>query len=70
MDRKKELANYFGPQYDSDEDLPEDTRKKLQDQGPVAAEETRQAAWEKQDMYPKLKRSLKGAWYGDKRKKE
>jgi len=67
---KRELADYFGNQYDSDEDLDEETRKKIQNQGPIAAEKTRNEAWDKADMYPKLKRFLKGVWYGDKRKKE
>ena len=62
----------FGPSYDSDEDLDEETRKKIKQQEEQLqydqADELRKTAWEAQDTYPRLKKMVKGFWYGDKRK--
>jgi hypothetical protein len=71
-DKYKKVEEYFKPKYDSDKDLDEDTQQKIKEQENVFnysnAEKTRKEAWEKADMYPKLKRIVKGAVYGDKRK--
>jgi hypothetical protein len=67
-DKLQKISDYFGPQYDSDEDLPEDERKKIKDS--YHPDKDRQAAWDKADMYPKIKKFVKGAWYGDKRNKQ
>jgi hypothetical protein len=71
-DKMRKIQEYFGPQYDSDEDLDEETKKKIKAKENVwdttGAEKTRQEGWEKADTYPKIKRFVKGAWYGDKRK--
>jgi hypothetical protein len=65
----KKLQSYYDPKYDSDEELDENTRKKIEDSSsPMEADKVREEAWGKQDTYPKLKRLVKGAWYGDKRK--
>lgn len=65
-DKIRKMAEYFQPQYDSDEDLDDETRKKIQDS--ADPNKVRNAAWDKADMYPKLKRMVKSGWYGDKRK--
>lgn len=57
-----------GPQYDSDEDLDEETRKKIKESGPSTAQKIRDEAWDKAGMYSKTMKVLKGAWSGDKRK--
>lgn len=71
-DKMQKIQDYFGPKYDSDEDLDETTRKKIKSQENTfdysGAEKTRKAGWENAGTYPKLKRMVKGAWYGDKRK--
>lgn len=62
----------FGASYDSDEDLPEDVKKKIKQREERLqydeADELRKTAWETADTYPRLKKMVKGFWYGDKRK--
>jgi hypothetical protein len=71
-DKLKQVQSYFDPQYDSDEDLEAEQQKKIKQQenqfNYSGAEKTRKESWEKADVYPKIKRFVKGAWYGDKRK--
>jgi hypothetical protein len=76
MSRKKQFeegtSNYFSPQYDSDEDLPDDARKEIKKKESIfdrsGADKLRKESWEKADMYPKIKRVFKGMWSGDKHK--
>lgn len=67
-DRYRAVSNVFKAKYDSDEDLTEEQRKKIRESSDPEA--TRTAAWEEADMYPKLKKTMKGMWYGDKRAKK
>lgn len=64
----KAIADYAKGRYDSDEDLPEDERKKIEEAPLTKQYKVRDAAWEKQGVYPKLKRMVKGAWKQDIRK--
>lgn len=67
---KKKISNYFEPGYDSDEDLDASTRAEINNTGsPSVAEGIRRKAWENADAFSKIKKTLKGAYYGDKRKK-
>jgi hypothetical protein len=65
-DKYGKIQGYFEPKYDSDEDLDEQTRKKIKDS--PRPDQVRSQAWEGAGVYPKLKRMVKGAVYGDKRK--
>jgi len=67
-DKYKQVQSYFDPQYDSDEDLPEDEQKKIKKS--YSPDKEREVAWEKAETYPKIKKFVKGAWYGDKRAKK
>lgn len=71
-DKYREVESYFKPKYDSDEDLDKETQAKIKAQENSfsygEANKTRKEAWENSSVYPKLKRMVKGAWYGDKRK--
>lgn len=58
----------FGSSYDSDQDLPEDSQKKIRDASYSRQQAVRDEEWNKQGTFPKLKRMVKGAYYGDKRK--
>lgn len=73
-DKYSKIQEYYNPQYDSDEDLDEETQKTIKSKENTfdygGAEKERNDAWEKSGTYPKLKRMVKGSWYGDKRKKE
>lgn len=70
MDKKKVLRNIaetFGPQYDSDKDLTSEERKKIQySENP---KKTRKKIWEERNIWDKTKKMLKSAYYGDKRDK-
>jgi len=65
-------SSSLNDQYDSDEDLTKEQQQKIKKlskyYGEGEAEKARKAAWEKADMYPKIKKFFKGAVYGDKRK--
>lgn len=53
--------------YDSDEDLTDKERKEIaESRNP---QKTREEIWEEKGTWDKTKKMLKGAWYGDKRKK-
>lgn len=73
-DKYATIQKYFDPQYDSDVELDEDEQKKIktkeQNREYSEASDLRKKAWDKADMYPKLKKFVKGAWYGDKQKDE
>lgn len=61
------MSDYYKPNYNSDEDLDDDTKKKIQDAGTnsAQADSIRQEAWQNAGAYPKLKRMVKSAWGGD-----
>lgn len=65
----KSLKDTFGPQYDSDEDLDDETQRKIKNSGSLEADKIRDEAWDKAGTYSKTMRVLKGAWSGDKRSK-
>lgn len=67
-DYAKSAKDAVGAQYDSDEDLDEATRRKIQAASPTNAQKLRDEAWDKAGTYSKTMRVLKGAWSGDKRK--
>lgn len=67
-DRYKAVADWAKGRYDSDEDLPDEERKKIQEAPLTKQYKIRGEAWEKQGMYPKLKRIVKGVWEKDIRK--
>ena len=67
-DFAKSAKASVGPQYDSDEDLDEETQKKIRNSGPTTAQKLRDEAWGKAGTFSKTMRVLKGAWSGDKRK--
>jgi hypothetical protein len=64
-DKMNKMQGYFDPQYDSDEDLTPEDRKKIQSS--YNPNKVRKEAWDKADMYPKLKKFVKSSWSGDKR---
>lgn len=70
MDKKKVLRNIaetFGPQYDSDKDLTAEERKKIRySENP---KKTRKKIWEERGLWDKTKKMVKSAYYGDKRDK-
>jgi len=71
----KGIASYFkDPQYDSDEELEpkvqEAIKRREEKHDFDYADKIREAAWNDAGAYPKLKRMVKGVWYGDKRDKK
>lgn len=66
----KAVKAHFGPKYDSDKDLPEAERRRIERLSGDAADKAREEAWKKQGLFPRLKSSLKAVYHGDKAEKK
>lgn len=69
----KKYKEYDGGQnidrnlYDSDDDLTKEEKERIAKSS--TPKKTRQQIWDNKDMFPKIKKYAKSAWYGDKRDK-